>query len=137
MEMEQQSTFNNTNNNLIDTEFHDALEEFPFLDASTSFEESYQSVSTSDSDIINDEATEMASVISDHSPASPSAAGPRHRRLISPRSRNEVSQSRFFKKNPEGLINFDRKGNNRFCRQTERIRTEACLCSLMFILLTF
>ncbi|KAM0054678.1 putative Seipin family protein [Helianthus debilis subsp. tardiflorus] len=110
MEMEQQSTFNNTNNNLIDTEFHDALEEFPFLDASTSFEESYQSVSTSDSDIINDEATEMASVISDHSPASPSAAGPRHRRLISPRSRNEVSQSRFFKKNPEGLINFDRKG---------------------------
>ncbi|MFS8015898.1 putative Seipin family protein [Helianthus anomalus] len=56
MEMEQQSTFNNTINNLNDTEFHDALEEYPFLDASTSFEESYQSVSTSDSDIINDEA---------------------------------------------------------------------------------
>ncbi|KAF5764780.1 putative Seipin family protein [Helianthus annuus] len=95
MEMEQQSTFNN---NLIDTEFHDALEEFPFLDASTSFEESYQSVSTSDSDIINDEATEAATVISDHSPdspLSPSAAGLRHWRLVSPRSRNEVSQSRF------------------------------------------
>ncbi|KAJ0693415.1 putative Seipin family protein [Helianthus annuus] len=110
MEIEQQSTFNNTNNNLIDTEFHDALEEFPFLDASTSFEESYQSVSTSDSDIINDEATETATVISAHSPASPSAAGLRHRRLVSPRSRNEVSQSRFFKKNPEGLIDFDPKG---------------------------
>ncbi|KAF5764787.1 putative Seipin family protein [Helianthus annuus] len=110
MEMEQQSTFNNTNNNLIDTEFHDALEEFSFLDASTSFEESYQSVSTSDSDIINDEATETATVISDHSPSSPSAAGLRHRRLVSPRSRNEVSQSRFFKKNPEGLIDFDPKG---------------------------
>ncbi|KAM0054681.1 putative Seipin family protein [Helianthus debilis subsp. tardiflorus] len=110
MEMEQQSTFNNTNNNLIDTGFHDALEEFPFLDASTSFEESYQSVSTSDSDIINDEATETATVISDHSPASPSAAGLRHRRLVSPRSRDEVSQSRFFKKNPEGLIDFDPKG---------------------------
>ncbi|KAJ0693413.1 putative Seipin family protein [Helianthus annuus] len=110
MEIQQQSTFNN---NLIDIEFHDALEEFPFLDASTSFEESYHSVSTSDSDIINDEATETATVISDHSPdspSSPSAAGLRHGRLVSPRSRNEVSQSRFFKKNPEGLIDFDPKG---------------------------
>ncbi|KAI3824525.1 hypothetical protein L1987_05985 [Smallanthus sonchifolius] len=85
--MEEQSTFHNSNNKLIgdiDTEFHDALKQFPFVDASNSFEEFNQSGSSLEPDNQEDEVT--VSVISEHTPdsqSSPSSAGLRHRRLVS------------------------------------------------------
>ncbi|KAI3717211.1 hypothetical protein L1987_68681 [Smallanthus sonchifolius] len=103
--MEEHSTYNKLIGDL-DSEFHDALKQFPFVDASNSLEESNQSGSSLETDNQEDEAT--VSVISEHtpdSPSSPSSAGLRHRRLVS-RCR-ELSQSQFFKNNPDGLIDFD------------------------------
>ncbi|KAI3741625.1 hypothetical protein L1987_59299 [Smallanthus sonchifolius] len=105
--MEQQSIIQNNNNKVIgvpDADFHDALEESPFLNPPNSFEESDQSVTTSEHDSNKSEESTVT-VISEHtpdSPSSPSSAGLRHRR-----SCRESSQSQFFKNNPDGLIDFD------------------------------
>lgn len=107
--MEQQSIIQNNLIGSQDPEFHDAVEEFPFIDASNSFKNSDQSDSNSDPDS-NNEDESTVSVISEHtpdSPSSPSSAGLRHRRPVSPQTCNDFSQSQFFKNNPDGLIDFD------------------------------
>ncbi|KVH89458.1 seipin-2-like [Cynara cardunculus var. scolymus] len=95
-----------------EAEFHDPLEEFPFVDASNSFESEQQSLSSSELDT-NKHEDSTVSVLSEHttdSPSSPSSAGLRHRRLVSQRSDKGFSQSQFFKNNPDGLIDFDPHG---------------------------
>lgn len=114
--MEKQSTIQNNNYLLIKhqhTEFHDAVEDFPFFDASNSFEHSDQL----------DEAT--VSVISEHtpdSPSSPSSAGLRHRRIVSPRSGKDLHQSQFFKNNPDGLIDYNPKFTSDFMYDNEKLK---------------
>ncbi|KAI3680848.1 hypothetical protein L6452_35625 [Arctium lappa] len=118
--MEHQSSkliFQHDTTNVIggqDAEFHDAIEEFPFVDASNSLE-SEQSLFSSELDSSKyEEATvSTVSVLSEHSPespSSPSSAGLRHRRLVSQRSDKGFSQSQFFINNPDGLIDFDPHG---------------------------
>nr|XP_043621977.1 seipin-2-like [Erigeron canadensis] len=91
--MDNQSINNHDVIKLPESEFHDADNDFPFSDASNSFD--------SDS---GDDST--VSVISDHSPdspSSPSSAGLRNRR----RSSKDSTQSQFFINNPDGLRDFN------------------------------
>ncbi|KAL8248250.1 hypothetical protein R6Q59_005118 [Mikania micrantha] len=104
--MEGQSIFNNKPIEALNDEFYDALEQFPF--ESLNSEEFHQSVSSSELDSKEEEST--ITIISEHSPespSSPSSAGLRHRRPISSQSCQELSQSQFFKNNPDGLVDFD------------------------------
>ncbi|KAK9055936.1 hypothetical protein SSX86_027023 [Deinandra increscens subsp. villosa] len=114
--MEQQSIVQNDNNKLtgvLDADFQDAHEQFPFTDSLNSFNESDQSASSSRACSSNEHESTVTTVISEHtpdSPSSPSSSGLRHRRIVSPRSCKEFSQSQFFKNNPDGLIDFDPHG---------------------------
>ncbi|MFS7931428.1 putative Seipin family protein [Helianthus anomalus] len=72
---------------------------FPFEDATNSFEEPDQSVSTSEESTVT-----FISEQSPESPSSPSSAGLRHRRLASFKT---CKESQFFKNNPDGLIDFN------------------------------
>ncbi|KAI3800796.1 hypothetical protein L1987_28892 [Smallanthus sonchifolius] len=102
--MEQQSIIQNNLTGVPTADFHDALEESSFLNLPNAFEESDQSVTTSEHDSNKSEESTFT-FISEHtpdSPSSPSSAGLRHRR-----SCRESSQSQFFKNNPDGLIDFD------------------------------
>lgn len=116
--MEQQhcseSIFENNGNNMLiggmEAEFHDAVEENdPFVDASHGFNSDH-SLSISEPDSSNDDEPTVY-ILSEHTPDSPSShssSGLRRRRPRFHRSCEDISESQFFKNNPDGLIDFNR-----------------------------